>query len=121
MHRSTRLFTLSVLLVAAGSGPLIGHAPASRAACLMTGAALYQQACAYCHGATGQGGVRQSAPKLWGKNNVVQNSAYRTPGALSEFIQRYMPLQPVNGVNPGSLTKTQAQSLAHYILSQQHP
>ena len=61
------------------------------------------------------------APRLWGSGNLVQNSTYSTVGPLSAFIRQYMPLQPVNGVNPGSLTQGQAKSLAQYILSRNHP
>lgn len=82
------------------------------------GSALYAQSCAYCHGTRGQGGVRLGAPKLWGPGNVVSGSAYGTVTPLSQFIKQYMPLDPVNGVNPGSLTTAQSQSLARYILSQ---
>lgn len=95
--------------------------PSTSGGTLPMGSALYAEACAYCHGSHGQGGVRLGAPRLWGSGNVVQGSAYSTPGALSQFIKQYMPLDPVNGINPGSLTTSQAQSLAHYVLAKQTP
>jgi thiosulfate dehydrogenase len=62
-----------------------------------------------------------NAPRLWGPGNLVQHSTYSTLSPLSAFIRQYMPLEPVNGVNPGSLTQAQAKNLAQYILSHNHP
>lgn len=108
----------SALTLAAVTVLRLGPAdlPASVPPALATGATLYAEACAYCHGAQGQGGVRLSAPKLWGSNNVVSHSAYDDPTSLSQFIQHTMPLHAVNGINPGSLTAGQARSLAQYVL-----
>jgi cytochrome c len=85
-----------------------------------TGDALYRTACAYCHGAHGQGGVRRHAPPLWGPHSQLLKGAYDTPNALRQFIQHNMPLEPVNGINPGSLTEPQATSLTQYILHHYH-
>lgn len=121
MHRSIRLLVWLMAPLGAGLLALSTNPITTEASPLLQGAALYQEACAYCHGSQGQGGVRLGAPQLWGKNNLIQNGAYATPAALATFIQRYMPLDPVNGINPGSLTRVQAQSVARYILSQNHP
>ncbi|MCY0878586.1 MAG: c-type cytochrome [Firmicutes bacterium] len=82
------------------------------------GAALYRLACAYCHGTQGQGNQHAGAPALWGPHSLLLRSAYPTPNALRLFIQHNMPLLPVNGVNPGSLTSAQATSLAQYLWRQ---
>lgn len=101
-------------------GALQGTGVAASTPLTLTGGpTLYQAACAYCHGPLGQGGVRESAPKLWGADNALTHSVYRTPHALGQFIQQNMPTQPVNGINPKSLSTRQAQSLARYILD--HP
>lgn len=121
MRRSTRLLVWLIAPSGLGFLALGTNLTQTEAHPVLQGAALYQEACAYCHGSSGQGGVRLGAPKLWGKNNLVQHGAYATPGAMASFIQRYMPLDPVNGINPGSLTRVQAQSVARYILSQNHP
>ncbi len=112
--------TATVLAIVASLATACGALPATSSSnpAALNGQALYHETCAYCHGANGQGNVRLSAPKLWGKGNLIQGSAYDTPQALTQFVKRYMPLQPVNGLNPGSLTTSQAQSLAQYILAQ---
>lgn len=101
--------------------PTMAMSPHTTPPALTTGKNLYRSTCAYCHGDGGQGGVRLAAPRLWGTGNILQHSAYSRLPALSRFIQQYMPLRPVNGVSPGSLTPAQAQSLARYIKTQQHP
>ncbi|MDA8206893.1 MAG: c-type cytochrome [Thermaerobacter sp.] len=110
-------------LVALVALPLASSAMASSLSptpALSSGGTLYMQACSYCHGNHGQGGLRQSAPKLWGSGNFVTDSAYGKVAPLSQFIRQYMPLQPVNGINPGSLSPAQAQDLARYILGSHH-
>lgn len=121
MKRQRPFYVWLSLPLVAGFAAFMAPVSSAASPTPLTGAALYQEACAYCHGASGQGGVRDRAPKLWGKNNTVQGGAYSSPAALSQFIRRYMPLDPVNGINPGSLTRAQAQSLARYILSKHHP
>ncbi len=121
MKRRRPFYVWLSLPLVAGISALAAPISSAASPTPLTGAALYQEACAYCHGSSGQGGVRERAPRLWGKNNTVQGGAYGTPAALSQFIKRYMPLNPVNGINPGSLTRDQAKSLARYILSKQHP
>ena len=114
----TVALTLVITIIGWGSVCLGATAPASPSALnLAQGRTLFRQVCAYCHGTNGQGGARMGAPRLWGKGNVVQGGAYDTPASLSRFIQQYMPVEPVNGINPGSLTPGEAQDLAGYILS----
>lgn len=85
---------------------------------IAAGRALFQHVCAYCHGSQGQGGVRMGAPALWGPSGVIKGSGYDNQSSLAAFIQQYMPLEAVNGVNPGSLTTSQANNVAAYILQQ---
>lgn len=119
MKRHKSFYAWLSLPLVAGLAALATPISSAASPTVLTGSALYQKACAYCHGSSGQGGVRQSAPKLWGRHNTIQGGAYSTSAALGQFIKRYMPLEPVNGINPGSLTQTQAQSVARYILSKQ--
>lgn len=107
-----------VALAVAGSVSVRGAPTVAKSPALATGATLYQTACAYCHGLRGQGNVRLSAPKLWGPGNIVSGGAYGSLAALTQFIAHNMPLQPVNGINPGSLSPAQAHSLAQYIRHQ---
>lgn len=57
------------------------------------------------------------APQLWGSGNAISGSAYDSQKALAGFIQSNMPPITVNGVAPGSLSATDANNVAAYILA----
>ncbi|CAB1129296.1 Cytochrome c family protein [Candidatus Hydrogenisulfobacillus filiaventi] len=84
---------------------------------IAAGRALYERACSYCHGVDGQGGVRLDAPALWGPNSAIATMQRRD---LADFIRMNMPLQAVHGIQPGSLSRTQADNLAAFLLHQNH-
>jgi cytochrome c len=71
------------------------------------GASLFEAECETCHGVGGDGAG--GAPVL---NNGAVLKTYPTESALAAFIQANMPAS-----DPGSLTPTDAQDLAYYILS----
>jgi mono/diheme cytochrome c family protein len=71
------------------------------------GAALFEAECETCHGVGGDGAG--GAPIL---NNGAVLKSYPTESALEAFIVANMPAS-----DPGSLTPTDAQDLAYYILS----
>src|SRR5579884_3295917 len=66
-----------------------------------TGAQIYQQRCAACHGPNGQGVAKKYAHPLVGNRSVAQ---------LAHVIGRSMPKN-----DPGSLAKADVQSVARYI------
>lgn len=106
----------AALFVLAGCGAQ-PSARSSRPADIAAGEALYQRVCSYCHGTHGQGGVRLDAPALWGPDSAIATMQRRD---LARFIRINMPLQAVHGVQPGSLSRTQADNLAAFLLRQNH-
>lgn len=73
------------------------------------GAALYQTACASCHGDKLQG--KGQTPALSG-SDFVMNWSGTTVGELFEKIQTSMPAD-----KPGSLSREQNATLVAYLLS----
>lgn len=87
-----------------------------------SGAALYKHVCYYCHGTHGQGFQHGwAAPPLWGPGSYAQGAGMSSLKMLTSFIKTAMPVAPVNGVNPGSLTVQQAQDIAAYVLTHARP
>jgi cytochrome c len=116
--KRARIAMAGLIAASVGAGTVHAAPSLNPPAALTVGSQLYQAACAYCHGVQGQGNVRLSAPRLWGPGNAVSGSAYGSLTSLTQFITHNMPLEPVNGINPGSLSPMQAKSLAQYILHQ---
>jgi PQQ-dependent dehydrogenase (methanol/ethanol family) len=87
---------------------LVAQAPATfTASQAASGAAVYAQSCAQCHGTSLQG---QSGPQLKGASF---NSGYPSPSKLYNFIRTQMPYNA-----PGSLSATQYQDVTAYLLQQ---
>lgn len=109
-------------LLLAGLGALMGlglHWQVERAQAMATrppaavteGSTLYSAECAICHGLGGNGGG--GAPAL-DDGQVVRQ--YPTPQQLAHFIRSNMP-----ATAPGTLTETEARSLALYVESLNRP
>jgi thiosulfate dehydrogenase len=89
---------------------------------LVAGAKLYEHVCYYCHGTNGQGFQHGwAAPPLWGPESYAQGAGMSKLAMLTNFIKTAMPVAPVNGVKPGSLTEQQAQDIAAFVLSHPRP
>jgi thiosulfate dehydrogenase len=82
------------------------------------GEVLYQQQCAVCHGADGQGvdlGVARPGP-LWGPRSWNDGAGAARVYTLAGYVRYAMPLTA-----PGSLTDEQAQLIAAYVNSHDRP
>ena len=85
-------------LLASFTGAL--NAQSARPAAARTGAQIYKQDCASCHGAKGQGG----------KGYAKTLAGTRSVGELSRYIHKTMPPGPAK-----KLSQTEASAVARYI------
>ncbi|PTQ56771.1 MAG: Cytochrome c family protein [Candidatus Carbobacillus altaicus] len=88
---------------------------------LVEAEALYQQACAACHGQDGQGTGPMSGPALWGPDSFNLGAGMARIGTAAGYIKRNMPIGQMGGIQQGELTDEQATMLAAYILSHDRP
>lgn len=88
---------------------------------LVEAEALYNQACAACHGQDGQGTGPTSGPALWGPDSFNLGAGMARIGTAAGYIKRNMPLGQMGGIKQGELTDEQATMLAAYILSHDRP
>ncbi|QHU99560.1 c-type cytochrome [Synechocystis sp. CACIAM 05] len=83
------------------------------------GQAIFEQKCAFCHGALGQGRYGSDTyyrPALWGPNSFNRQAGMARINTLAEFIHGNMPYQ-----FDGVLTDQEAWDLATYIDGQPRP
>ncbi|UAJ73719.1 c-type cytochrome [Synechocystis sp. PCC 7339] len=83
------------------------------------GQAIFEQKCAFCHGASGQGRYGSGTyyrPALWGDHSFNRQAGIARIDTLAEFIHGNMPYQ-----FDGVLTEQEAWDLAAYIDGQPRP
>ncbi|MDD2052015.1 c-type cytochrome [Pseudomonas putida] len=83
------------------------------------GAKVYQEQCAVCHGADGQGqkvGQDYVMPPLWGKDSYNWGAGMHRVNTAASFIKHNMPLG-----KPGSLSDEQAWDVAAYVNKHERP
>ncbi|ADG05046.1 c-type cytochrome [Kyrpidia tusciae] len=85
---------------------------------LQDGEKIFQQSCATCHGANGQGGY---GPALWGPNSFNDGAGMANLSNMAAFVKESMPKAPMGGVNPGDLTQAQARDVSAWVLSHPRP
>ncbi|MBD2654881.1 c-type cytochrome [Synechocystis sp. FACHB-383] len=86
---------------------------------LKLGQAIFEQKCAFCHGALGQGRYGSDTyyrPALWGDHSFNRQAGMARINTLAEFIHGNMPYQ-----FDGVLTDQEAWDLATYIDGQPRP
>ena len=79
-----------------------------------SGAALYAQKCAACHGANGNGTAQ--FPPLWGPKSFNDGAGMHRLRTMAGFVRYNMPANA-----PGSLTDRQAFDVAAFVLSHSRP
>lgn len=79
-----------------------------------SGARLYVETCARCHGASGEGTV--IAPPVWGDSSYNIGAGMARLRTLAAFLRTNMPYDL-----PGSLTDQQAYDIAGYVNGQPRP
>jgi thiosulfate dehydrogenase len=91
---------------------------------MLKGKVVFENRCVGCHGADGQGKLKDSEigytfPPLWGKNSFVMGSSMSRVSVLARFIKGNMPL----GARATStiLTDEEAWDVAGYINSHDRP
>jgi len=80
------------------------------------GSRLYASRCAACHGANG-GGSGDALPPLWGPRSFNTGAGMFRQDTLAAFVRYNMPL----GSSPNTLSVSQANDVAAYILGQRRP
>lgn len=83
------------------------------------GKQLYEQKCAACHGADGQGvplGPELKPAPLWGARSWNDGAGAARTYTLAGYIRYAMPLTA-----PGSLSDEEAQQIAAYITARERP
>jgi thiosulfate dehydrogenase len=95
-----------------------------RAADPAKGRAVYQQSCARCHGANGEGllNVDSSSytyPPLWGKNSYTSAAGLFRLSRFAGYVKYNMPFDAPAKANP--LTEEQAWDVAAFVNSQPRP
>lgn len=84
------------------------------------GELVYQQHCAICHGADGQGTKdakgRTPFPPLWGDGSYNWGAGIARIFTLAGFVKHNMPLG-----QPGKLSDQQAWDVAQFVNSQERP
>lgn len=83
------------------------------------GKQLYEQKCAACHGADGQGvqlGPDLKPAPLWGARSWNDGAGAARTYTLAGYIRYAMPLSA-----PGSLSDEEAQQIAAYITARERP
>lgn len=87
----------------------IDHSTANAA----SGATLYEEHCAYCHGENGEGD--EDNPPVWGDHSYNAGAGFARNEKLSAWLKVAMPLDdPI-------LTKQQALDVAAYLNSKPRP
>ncbi|CAB3390230.1 c-type cytochrome [Kyrpidia spormannii] len=86
---------------------------------LQEGQKLYQQSCAPCHGANGEG--TPAGPAVWGPNSFNDGAGMANLSKMAAFVKVNMPKAPMGGENPGALTDAQARDVSAWILSHDRP
>lgn len=80
---------------------------------------VYEQNCALCHGADGQGQKAEGKtvfPALWGDDSFNWGAGMHSVSTAAAFIKANMPLG-----KPGTLTDQQAWDVAQYMNSHDRP
>lgn len=83
------------------------------------GGLIYQQKCAFCHGANGEGRYESGTyyrPALWGDDSFNTSAGMAKPATLAAFIHANMPLG-----SGGELTPQEAWNLAAFIDGKTRP
>jgi len=83
------------------------------------GAAIYQQKCAFCHGANGEGRYGSGTyyrPALWGQDSFDAQAGMAEPGTFAAFVRANMPLG-----SGGELTEQEAWDIAGFVDTQCRP
>ncbi|MBD3656707.1 MULTISPECIES: c-type cytochrome [Marinobacter] len=83
------------------------------------GEKVYQDNCAICHGADGQGQKKDGQvvfPALWGDNSYNWGAGMTRIFTAASFIKNNMPLG-----KPGSLSDQEAWNVAYFVNSQERP
>jgi mono/diheme cytochrome c family protein len=103
--------TLSILVLTALAVTTYGHASRATGPSrqVQDGKALYEQACALCHGADGRRGQGFQTP-IWGEGSLIASKFGNAQGLLD-----YMQLMPFN--NPALLTDAEKLSVVAFMLS----
>lgn len=78
------------------------------------GRAIFERACARCHGPAGEGTA--IAPPVWGDSSYNIGAGMARPSRAAAFIRANMPFDA-----PGKLTDHQAFDVASYIDAQRRP
>lgn len=79
-----------------------------------TGARIFAQSCAKCHGAAGEGTT--VAPPVWGPQSYNVGAGMSRVRTAAEFISRNMPFDA-----PGALSDSQAFNVAAYVNAHARP
>jgi len=83
------------------------------------GRPIYQQKCAFCHGANGEGRYESGTyyrPALWGEHSFNANAGMAKPATIAAFVHANMPFG-----SGGELTPQEAWDLAAFIDTQPRP
>ena len=83
------------------------------------GGVIFQQKCAFCHGANGEGRYESGTyyrPALWGDHSFNTSAGMAKPATLAAFIRANMPLG-----SGGELTPQEAWDLAAFIDGKERP
>jgi thiosulfate dehydrogenase len=86
---------------------------------LAHGKQVFEDNCAVCHGADGQGSKLKDKvmfPPLWGAQSFNDGAGMSNPDNAAKFIQKNMPF-----TRPGTLTAQEAYDVANYVDSHQRP
>jgi|GEM_PF-295827 len=102
------LLSVLALAVAAGAAAAPPAPPQGASAQVISGAQLYQQHCALCHGATGRGATVFPRP-IWGPGHDI--GKFGTAKGLLEYLLMLMPFD-----DPAKLTDAQKTSITAYML-----
>jgi cytochrome c553 len=104
---------------------LLRPAPSGTTRSLLTGAALYNTACASCHGADGTGSADGHFPSMFHNSAVGRRTPYNLVAALLSGVERHVGTDAVlmqsfdgrQGIS-GGLTDDELATLSNFILKQ---
>jgi len=102
------LLAALALAVAAGAAAAPSAPPEGASAQVLSGAQLYQQHCARCHGAAGRGATVFPRP-IWGPGHDI--GKFGTAKGLFEYLRLLMPFD-----DPAKLTDEQKTAVLAYML-----